>query len=710
MLFKKSNYTISAFFIAFLLLYKSTGFAQVIKPVKWKYTFSANEIPKGGKVDLIFKAVIDDQYHIYSSDFNTDSSYAVPATFNFVPHPSYELVGKIKAIKSKKGQDEYIGKYTYFENNAEFRQTIKILNDRLSIVGELAGQVCNQGQCRQYDDHFEFTGIKILPGLDQETGNKKTAPAVIAPDSNEKQHVEIKIPPASNKNLYEIQEKLKKTGISRKKSSLWDFMFFAFAAGLFALITPCVFPMVPMTVTFFTNSSTSRAHAIRKALIYGISIVVIYGIIGLVVSRFNGPEVANVLATHWAPNLLFFFIFFFFGLSFLGLFEITLPASFVNRVDAQADKGGMAGIFFMAFTIVLVSFSCTGPIVGGILVLAAGGEVLKPVLGMLSYSMAFAIPFTLFAMFPNWLNKLPKSGGWLNVIKVSLGFIELALGLKFLSVADQVYHWNLLDREIYISIWLALSILLGIYFLGKIRLPHDSETHVTTVPRLLLAILSFTFAAYLLPGLFGAPLKALSGYLPPMSTHDFDIPGIIREYSTGSGKPGEEAMNLCEEPKYGDQLYLPHGLHGFFDYQQALRCAREKALPLFIDFTGHGCVNCREMEANVWADPHVLDLLKNDFMIVALYVDDPLKVKKEEVYTSTYDHKIKSSLGAQNADLQITKFDNNAQPFYVLLNPYTETPLVAPIGYEGSVTKFLDYLKEGKKNFEASRPKTSSTK
>ena len=318
---------------------------------------------------------------------------------------------------------------------------------------------------------------------------------------------------------------------------------------------------------------------------------------------------------------------------------------------------------------------------------------------MVTYASAFAIPFTLFAMFPSWLSKLPKSGGWLNVVKVSLGFIELALGLKFLSIADQVYHWHLLDREIYIAIWIVIFILLGVYLLGKLRMPHDSHVEKTSVSRLILAIASFTFAMYLFPGMFGAPLKALSGYLPPLSTHDFDVPNIIRQYS-GGVKSTTIEMTLCEEPKYGDILHLPHGLKGYFDYNQARECAKKLNKPLFIDFTGHGCVNCREMEANVWADPAVLNLLKNDYLVVALYVDEPKKVEESAIYTSAYDGKQKKSIGSQNADRQITKFNNNAQPYYVLLDPHTEQPLALPIGYDKSIPNFVKYLESGKKRFK----------
>ena len=350
----------------------------------------------------------------------------------------------------------------------------------------------------------------------------------------------------------------------------------------------------------------------------------------------------------------------------------------------------------MAFTLVLVSFSCTGPIVGSILVEAAGGMIIKPVLGMFAFALAFAIPFTLFAVFPEWLSSLPKSGGWLNSVKVCLGFLELALGLKFLSVADQVYHWGILDREIYLTLWIVIFFFLGLYLLGKIRLPHDSIMEKIGVPRVLLSIVVFSFTLYLVPGLFGAPLKALAGYLPPMSTHDFNLPGIIQE-NTFSGS-GENESVLCDEPKYDDLLALPHGLKGYFDYEQALACARAQNKPLFIDFTGHGCVNCREMEARVWSDPEVLKRLKQDYVIVALYVDEKTELPESAWYKSAYDDKVKKTIGKQNADLQITRFNNNAQPYYVLLNNKEEV-LMPPLAYDLDVQHFINFLDQGLENF-----------
>jgi thiol:disulfide interchange protein len=367
----------------------------------------------------------------------------------------------------------------------------------------------------------------------------------------------------------------------------------------------------------------------------------------------------------------------------------------INKVDQQAEKGGLVGVFFMAFTLVLVSFSCTGPIVGSILVSSAGGEFLKPIAGMFAFALAFAIPFTLFAFFPNWLKSLPKSGGWLNTVKVVLGFIEIALAFKFLSIADQAFHWGILDREINIAIWIVIVVLIGLYLMKAFRLPgdtgKDAEDKTISVFRISLAMIVFVFAVYLVPGMWGAPLKALAGYLPPLQTHDFNI---LKDESAGA---------LCDEPKYQDFLHLPHGLRGYFDYDQALACARQQNKPLFIDFTGHGCTNCREMEANVWSDPQVLQRLQENYVVVALYVDDKTELPEASWYTSSYDKKVKKTIGKQNSDLQITNLNNNAQPFYVLVGK-DERVLVSPYGYNLDSESFSKFLDAGKQKFKELYP------
>lgn len=473
--------------------------------------------------------------------------------------------------------------------------------------------------------------------------------------------------------------------------SYWELMIEAFLWGIASLLTPCVFPMIPMTVTFFLKGAEgkTRASGIKKATGYGLSIIGIYTLIGTIVAVTLGAAFANWLATHWIPNVLFFLIFMFFAASFLGMFEIRLPNWMINKSDAQADKGGFIGTFFMALTLVLVSFSCTGPIIGIILIKASQGAVIEPMLGMFAFSLAFALPFTLFAIFPSWLSRLPQSGGWLNTVKVVLGFLEIALGLKFLSVADQTYHWGLLDREVYIGLWIVIFTMLALYLLGKIKLAHDSDMPYLKVPRLFFAMGVLAFVVYLTPGLFGHPLKALSGYLPPMSTHDFDLLGEVR---------GEDENQCGDDPLYSDFLHLPHGIAGYFDYEEALSCARAQNKPLFIDFTGHGCVNCREMEAQVWSDPAVLKMLKEKFVVVALYCDDKTVLPESKWKESRVDGKMKTTIGDQNLDFQICNFDESAQPLYVTMDN-SEGLLAKPVSYV-SLEKFKTFLEESLVTFK----------
>ncbi|WP_162342555.1 protein-disulfide reductase DsbD family protein [Cyclobacterium salsum] len=659
--------------LIFLLAFATSLNAQVISPPKWDIRIDNPEAGVGEEVTLILKASIPMNWYIYSNDFDPDLG---PLLTEIVweDQEGFQSVGDLTAINPKtKYEEVWEGEVTYFDKEGEFQQTLLIEEEDVLIQGTLEYQMCSDitNQCINYQEDFSFV-----------LGN--------APASSPE-------PEASDADLFNAEEG-KESGessaitLEQPESSLLSFMLIAFLAGLAALLTPCVFPMIPMTVTFFTGRANSKFQGYRNAFIYGFSIIAIYTIAGTIVAAVQGPEFANWLSTHWLPNIFFFAVFIFFALAFLGLFEITLPTGFVNKIDAKADKGGIAGIFFMAFTLVLVSFSCTGPIVGSILISSAGGALLKPILGMFSFALAFALPFTLFAIFPGWLNSLPKSGGWLNSVKVVLGFLELALAFKFLSIADQVYHWGMLDRDIYLAIWIVIFALLGLYLLGKLRLPHDSPLEYLGVPRLLLAMVTFVFVVYMIPGLWGAPLKALSGYLPPISSHDFDLVKISRENASSSDQ------ELDEVPKYADFLHFPHGIQGYFDYQQALEVARKQDKPLFIDFTGHGCVNCREMEARVWSDPRVLKRLKEDFVMVALYIDERYTLPESEWYISTYDNKEKTTIGKQNADFQITRFNNNAQPYYVILD-HEEELLVNPIAYETDIQKFVEFLDAAKEEF-----------
>jgi thiol:disulfide interchange protein len=681
--------------LAITLFAVGTSTSQVLKPAKWSSATSATAVKAGETIELIFTAKIDNNWYLYSSQFDCEDG-PVKTSFSFVPDKSYQLVGDIVPINPIDKHDKIFEcDLKIFKGSAEFRQKVKVLTAPLKISGTYEYQVCTElnGQCVPGDGEFSFDNIKV------EAGSLKENKSSPEPPKENKQEPVFQLATTDSaaqesKNVQEnsssIQGPILDPSLNQVQdsTSLWSFFLIAFLAGLTALITPCVFPMIPMTVSFFTGRGTKV-----QALIYGSSIVIIYTLVGAALAPLMGPETANHLSTEWIPNLLFFIVFIIFGLSFLGLFEITLPGSLINKMDQQSEKGGLLGVFFMAFTLVLVSFSCTGPIAGSLLVSSAGGEFLKPIVGMFAFGLAFAIPFTLFAFFPNWLKSLPKSGGWLNTVKVILGFIEIALAFKFISIADQAFHWRILDREVNIAIWIVITVSIGVYLMKGFRLPgdtgKDAENKIVSVPRAVLAILAFTFAVYLTPGMWGAPLKALAGYLPPMATHDFDLLGAARK---------SDPNKICDEPKYKEFLHLPHGINGYFDYKEALQCARQQHKPLFIDFTGHGCTNCREMEARVWSDPQVLSRLKNDFVVVALYVDDKTELPESEWYTSSYDNKVKKTIGKQNSDLQIRRLNNNAQPFYVLVDNQ-ENVLVAPKPYDLNVDRFVKFLDEGKKKF-----------
>ena len=632
----------------FLFFVSYQMFAQIVEPVKW--TFESKQ--DGLNATLVFKATIEDGWHLYDTDLPDGGP--VKTSIHYTESTQFDLVGKLtKEPQPTEIFDKTFNlKLAYFTKQVVLTQKIRLKNsEKIEIKGLVEFMSCNDVTCTPPSE-ADFVFRLNTPVQEKQTGN------------------------------------------------LLLFLFFSFLAGLAAILTPCVFPMIPMTVSFFINNGKSKLRSRLNAAFYGLSIIVIYTIIGTLVAMLFGPGAANWLSTHWLPNLIFFAVFMLFAFSFFGMFEIVLPSWMANKSDKQADKGGFMGAFFMALTLVLVSFSCTGPIVGAILVESAGGQILKPIVGMFGFSMAFALPFTLFALFPAWLNNLPKSGGWLNSVKVVLGFLELALGLKFLSVADQTYHWGILDREIYLALWIVIFTLLGFYLLGKLKFSHDSDVKFVSVPRLLLAILTFTFVVYLIPGMFGAPLKGISGYLPPQTTLDFDLHQIIRdEIKLGAPRNQIAASadgldDLCEKPKFGEFLRLPHGLEGYFDYEQGMACARKLNKPVFIDFTGHGCVNCREMEASVWSDPRVLERLQNNFVVIALYVDDKATLPKNEWITSTYDGKVKKTLGKKYADFQISRYRVNAQPYYVLLDG-KEQNLVEPRAYDLNVDRFVEFLDAG---------------
>ena len=731
----------NSWIINFLLLWLGVAgpvAAQILTPTHLSTALSRPTAKVGDEVELVINARIDDKWHLYASDFS-DEVGPVVFTLKFKPSPAYALVGKLQAIKSHHEQDEvFKGEVAFWEKTGQLRQRIKVLQSGpLTISAEADYQSCTtvDGKCVPGNETLKFGPLTVT----EAAAPAKTADAVAPAPAKTELAVTSSLtvaapaaqapatpdsaaqlatatasasPAAASVGAAQAPEVAAAPAVAAvataadpvgKAGGLWAFALLAFTFGLAALVTPCVFPMVPMTVSLFTSGNDSRQRGILKALVYGASIIGIYVLMGVLVSVLLGEDGPNLIATHWVPNLIFFVVFVVFGLSFLGLFEITLPHQIVNTVDTQADKGGWGGIFFMALTLVVVSFSCTAPIVGSILSLAARGERIQPIVGMLGFSLAFALPFTLFAIFPSWLKSLPRSGGWLNTVKVVLGFVELMLALKFLSTADLAYHWHLLNRDVYIVLWIVLSALLGFYLLGKFRLSHDSPLDHLSVGRLLMAVAAFAFTVYLVPGLFGAPLPLLAGYLPPQSKHDFSLAtagnGGAAVVTAASGTPREA-------PRFGDFLELPHSLDGYFDLEQAKRFARQQHKPIFIDFTGHACVNCRKMEATVWSDPLVLEKLRNDYVVVALYVDDKTELPQQEWYTSAHDHQLKTTLGKQNADLQITRYGFNAQPYYVLLDPddATNKPLIAPLAYEPDVAQFSAFLQAGLQQFQQRKP------
>ena len=630
--------------------------AQEEQHVHWTQSVTDNG---NGNYTLVIKGQIDEGWHIYDA-----THQFTPTTLTFTPSEGVTLNGEMRALSTaKQVSDEFFGNYGEYEIEALFEQDVIAEGDGGSVKVLISYQACTEGSCTAPTE--EELECKIGEG----------EPSVAAAPVKDA---------AGNR-------------------SLWGLIIEAILWGFAALLTPCVFPMVPMTVSFFMKSSTTPAKGRLNASLYGLFIVLLYTLpiaAIILITRILGgdavtADIFNWLATHWIPNILFFVIFMVFAASFFGAFEITLPSWLVNKSDAQSDKGGIAGIFFMALTLVLVSFSCTGPIVGSVLIKSTSGEFWNPILTMLAFSIAFALPFTLFAFFPAMLKKLPKSGGWLNSVKVVLGFVEVALGFKFLSVADQVYHWGILDREVYLAIWIVVFTMLGFYLLGKLRFAHDSEVTHIGVGRLALAIGVFSFVVYLIPGMWGAPLSKLSGYLPPLSSQDFVLNANV------AAPQASDVATSNSTAKYSDVLHLPHGLNGFFDLGEAEEYAAKVGKPIFIDFTGHGCVNCREMEARVWSDPAVLELLRNEYVICALYTDDKMPLPESD-WVTTESGKTLKSLGKVNAHYALTRFGVNAQPYYVLQGTGQEV-LVEPRGYDLDVAAFADFLRKGVEAYKSNK-------
>lgn len=697
----------AVFFLMFLSINLT---AQIRDPVKWSFS---HEKVSDTEYDLVLKATIENKWHLYSQKLSPGGP--IPTSFVFNESADYKRIGEVMELSPVEVRYDASFKMDLkmFSNEAIFRQRVIVESSSgAKVEGYLEFMCCDDESCLPPKAvEFEF----MLPAAEKVhtqtgTGYGSEEDKAVTDSGSVLRSKYSGVSKADSQfdiQVIQVGEDIYRadTGIGsdhkgrQDRASIWLFFLVSFLAGLAAILTPCVFPMIPMTVTFFMQGSENRNRAVVKGLVFGLSIVAIYTSIGFLVSLTSaGADVTSRLSTHWIPNLLFFLLFLLFAASFLGMFEMVLPSGWVNKADKQVDKGGYLGAFFMAFTLVLVSFSCTGPIVGALLVESVGGLRLKPILGMFGFSLAFALPFTILAIFPSWLGNLPKSGSWLNSIKVVLGFILLAFGFKFLSTIDQTYHLGLMSRELYLSLWIVIFTLLGFYLLGKLRLAHESALTHISVPRLVLAIASFTFVIYMVPGLFGAPLTGISALIPPKTSQDFDL----LSFTARPGQAAESAIpagnDLCGPAKYSAFLHLPHGLSGYFDYREGMECARTTGKPVFLDFVGHACSNCKEMEAKVWADPEVLKRLHNDFIIVALYTDDRTKLPEAEWINGTDGRKLKT-IGAVNLDIEIRLFNTNTQPLYALTD-HEGNLLAGPRGHDLNIQGFVEFLDAGLREFE----------
>lgn len=671
--------------------------AQQLDPAK--RSFSVKETSPN-EAELIVTVKLDKGWHMYSQ--HTDANGPLPTVFEFTPSSDYQLVGKVAEPKPHEEMDPLFGCVVKsFEGTVVFRQKIKRLSDKdFTVKGLLSYQLCNDGSCIAPEDHDMV--FKVKGAAAQEKAETEDT-AAVADTAEATDTVAAAVPvvetPSHTETVSAPEEE------NEEKHSLLGYFLIALGGGILTMFTPCVFPMIPMTVNFFMHGSENKRKGRRQAWFFGLSIVLIFAVIGVVLSAIFGPEVMNTIATNWIPNLIFFAIFFIFALSFFGLFEIKMPEKWVNASDEQADKGGFLAPFFIALTTVLVSFSCTGPIIAAALAglttdSGADAETANrwvSLITMLGFGIGFALPFTLLAIFPQFLKNM-KSGSWLNTVKVSFAFIELAFGLKFLQMADIDRNWGLLPRDIYLALWIVIFALWGFYLLGKLRFKGDDEVQHIGVGRLMLAILDFAFVVYMIPGLWGAELKTISGFVPPMSSQDFTIQKIVHEYS-GSG-PAANADGLPMDRKYADKLHVPLGFEAFFDLDEAKAYARKVNKPIFIDFTGKNCANCREMEHYVWPDEQVKTILNNDFVMVSLYCDEnTIELPESEWVTDDKGHVLKT-LGRRNGYYQRKTYNMNAQPYYVIIDADGRTLTKENHKYDRDVQHFVDWLNEGKANFK----------
>ena len=667
--------------------------AQIIQdPTSWKY-----EVKKlnDSTFNLVFHLKLQEHWHIWSLNPKGDGLEIAPA-FNFDKNPDVKLVGKVQEKGTNRFDgimDGVDGAVVYFIKDVDYTQKV-IVKKNLTIKGKHSYQVCDESKClpnKTKTFEFAITGFA--------TTSKDTSTIIATATSVTK----------------DTSKQITSTTSSNKKSDehglLWLF-FMSLLGGLAAVITPCVYSMIPITVSFFTKRSKTRAEGIRNAIYYSLSIILIFTILGVLISVMFGANALNNLSTNWIANIVFFAIFIVFGISFLGAFEITLPSSWTSKTDSKAGVGSFMGIFFMALTLVIVSFSCTGPIVGPLLVIAGQGGIAGPALGMFGFSLGLALPFALFAVFPGMLNKMATSGGWLNQVKVVLGFLELMLAMKFLSNADLAQGWRLLDREIFVAIWIVLSVLLGFYLLGRLKLSHDDTSpkniygqEYVSIFKLFLAIVAFAFAVYLVPGMWGAPLNGMSQFIPPMGTQDYVVSnggGSGNNHSTDAGNAAIAPQKYVQEMKiYEPPIVVQNGLVTYYDYEEALNAAKILKKPLMLDFTGINCVNCRKMESQVWSNPEVMKRLKEDFIIVSLYCDyDKIELPKDKQFFSKELNSQVLTLGDWNEALQASKFNANSQPFYFYIDENGNKLAENGYSFDPDAQKFIKHLDAVKERYK----------
>ena len=684
---RKLTITVTYLFLFPLLMLQG----QVLEPVTWSF---GTEKTGENKFDIVMTAEIDNGWHLYAMDIAEGGPIAT--SFTFEEPSGYALEGKPVAtdkpeVKFDNSFGMDIGMHSV---RAGFRQKITVTQYPATVKGFVTFTSCDDKQCLPPRD-IDFSLVIKGNGTAPASADKTNADESVVTTAQQSTGNTTLITAAQGDNS---SQTVKASSGERSRKGFLKFFLLAMLAGFAGILTPCVFPMIPMTVAFFSQGAEKKGSAIGKALVFGLTIILLYSSLGIIVSLTSaGAGFANTLSTHWIPNTLFFALFLIFAASFFGAFEIVMPSKWVSSTDSKVDRGGVLAAFFLGLTTVLVSFSCTGPIVGALLVEAASGDVLRPTIGMFGFGLAFALPFTLFALFPSWMKKMPKSGGWLNSVKVVLGFIMLAFSLKFASNIDTVYSLGILSRDVYLAIWIVIFVLMGLYLMGKIKFENDSDVSHIGVFRLVLIIASFSFAVYLIPGLFGAPLTRISALLPPRETSGFNLLKAIGQNS-GANSSAVTVSAVCETPKYSDFLHFEYGLEGYFDLEQGLACAQKLNKPVLIDFKGHACANCKQMDARVWSDPEVQRRIRENFVLVALYVDDRTKLPEEEVFISKIDGREKKTIGKKNEDIEISMFNSNTLPLYAIVDP-SGKPLVETRGTDFDIQAYTDWLDRGARAF-----------